>query len=75
MKIANPLNPIQVEFNELCTKGGGAGGGPALTKVQELLHNGLMALLVVVMKALLRQAIDREAEARSWRLELDNEVI
>lgn len=34
-----------------------------------------MALLVVVMKALLRQAIDREAEARSWRSELDNEVI
>jgi hypothetical protein len=34
-----------------------------------------MALLVVVMKALLRQAIDREAEARSLRSELDNEVI
>ncbi|PRA81466.1 DUF2975 domain-containing protein [Microbacterium sp. MYb66] len=34
-----------------------------------------MALLVVVMKTLLRQAIDREAEARSLRSELDNEVI
>ena len=34
-----------------------------------------MALLVVVMKALLRQAIDRDAEARSLRSELDNEVI
>ena len=40
MKIAKPLNPVQVEFNELCAKGGGAGGGPARTKVQELLHNG-----------------------------------
>ena len=36
---------------------------------------GGMALLVVVMKALLRQAIDRESEARTLRSELDNEVI
>lgn len=36
---------------------------------------GGMALLVVVMKALLRQAIDREAEAQTLRSELDNEVI
>jgi hypothetical protein len=36
---------------------------------------GGMALLVVVMKALLRQAIDHEAEARSLRSELDDEVI
>lgn len=34
-----------------------------------------MALLVVVMKALLRQAIDRETEAQTLRSELDNEVI
>lgn len=34
-----------------------------------------MALLVVVMKALLRQAIDRDTEARTLRSELDNEVI
>jgi multisubunit Na+/H+ antiporter MnhE subunit len=34
-----------------------------------------MALLVVVMKALLRQAIDSEAEARALRAELDDEVI
>lgn len=36
---------------------------------------GGIALLVVVMKALLRQAIDRDAEARTLRSELDNEVI
>lgn len=36
---------------------------------------GGMALLVVVMKALLRQAIDRDREAASLRSELDNEVI
>ena len=34
-----------------------------------------VALLVVVMKALLRQAIDRDAEARALRSELDDEVI
>ena len=36
---------------------------------------GGMALLVVVMKALLRQAIASETEAQSLRSELDNEVI
>ncbi|MFK4761466.1 DUF2975 domain-containing protein [Microbacterium sp. ZW T5_45] len=36
---------------------------------------GGMALLMVVMKALLRQAIDRDAEARALRSELDDEVI
>ena len=34
-----------------------------------------MALLVVVMKALLRQAIARDAEATALRSELDDEVI
>lgn len=34
-----------------------------------------MALLVVVMKTLLRQAIARDVEARSLRSELDDEVI
>lgn len=36
---------------------------------------GGMALLVVVMKALLRQAIERDTEARTLRSELDDEVI
>lgn len=40
MKIAKPLNDVQIKFNELCDKGGGIGGGPARTKVQELLHEG-----------------------------------
>ena len=40
MKIKKPQNDLQVRFNELCDKGGGAGGGPARTKVQELLHEG-----------------------------------
>ncbi len=40
VKIAKPVNDVQVRFNELCSKGGGAGGGPARTKIQELLHEG-----------------------------------
>ncbi len=40
MKISNPLNQVQVTFNELCDKGGGPEGGPPRTKVQELLHQG-----------------------------------
>lgn len=47
MKIANPLNAVQVEFNELCDKGGGAGGGPARTKVQELLFQGSKKLNIM----------------------------
>lgn len=40
MKIGKPLNKVQERFNELCVKGGGAGGGPARTKIQEMLHEG-----------------------------------
>jgi hypothetical protein len=40
MKISKPLNLVQRTFNELCSKGGGVGGGPARTKVQALLHDG-----------------------------------
>lgn len=40
MKIARPVNEVQRQFNILCDKGGGAGGGPSRTKVQEILHEG-----------------------------------
>lgn len=35
--ISKPINGTQDKFNELCVKGGGAGGGPLRGKVQELL--------------------------------------
>jgi hypothetical protein len=44
MKIAKPLNDVQTRFNELCDLGGGRSGGPARTRVQELLHEGSKAL-------------------------------
>jgi hypothetical protein len=40
MKIKNPVNDVQVRFNELCDKGGGRSGGPARSRVQQLLHDG-----------------------------------
>jgi hypothetical protein len=40
VKIPKPINEIQRVYNDLCSKGGGSKGGPARTKIQELLHNG-----------------------------------
>lgn len=61
-------------FAALLAPGGAAPGIVLLIGGAGLVLCG-MALLVVVMKALLRQAIDRDVEARSLRSELDNEVI
>jgi hypothetical protein len=36
--ISKPVNDTQQRFNELCVKGGGPSGGPARTKVLELLR-------------------------------------
>ncbi len=38
MKIPKPINETQRRYNALCDLGGGQGGGPARTRVQELLH-------------------------------------
>ncbi|WP_144876002.1 DUF2975 domain-containing protein [Microbacterium sp. 1.5R] len=61
-------------FAALLAPGDAAPGVVALVGGAGLVLCG-MALLVVVMKALLRQAIDRHLEAQSLRSELDNEVI
>ncbi len=37
--ISSPINQCQRQFNELCKKGGGRNGGPARTKVQQLLRD------------------------------------
>ena len=37
--ISSPLNECQRQFNELCKKGGGRKGGPARTKVQQLVRD------------------------------------
>lgn len=39
-----PLNGVQEQFNDLCQKGGGQGGGPLRGKVQALLAAGGQAL-------------------------------
>lgn len=58
----------------LLAPGGAAPGIVALIGGVGVVLAG-MALLVVVMKALLRQAIARDAEATALRSELDDEVI
>ncbi|MBO0981814.1 DUF2975 domain-containing protein [Microbacterium sp. SD291] len=58
----------------LLAPGSTAPGVVALVCGASLVLGG-MALLVVVMKALLRQAIDRDVEAKTLRSELDDEVI
>lgn len=35
--VSNPINDLQRQFNELCEKGGGVGGGPVRGKTLELL--------------------------------------
>lgn len=65
---------VTFAFAALLAPGDMAPGAVALVGGAGLVLCG-MALLVVVMKALLRQAIDRDTEARSLRSELDNEVI
>jgi hypothetical protein len=42
--ISKPTNESQRAFNELCLKGGGPGGGPARSKVLELLRESGQAL-------------------------------
>jgi hypothetical protein len=37
--ISDPTNSTQVEFNRLCVRGGGIRGGPARTRVCELLRS------------------------------------
>lgn len=37
--VGKPVNDVQREYNALCMKGGGAGGGPARSKVLELLRH------------------------------------
>lgn len=65
---------VAFAFAALLAPGDAAPGIVALIGGVGLVLCG-MALLVVVMKALLRQAIDRDLEARSLRSELDTEVI
>lgn len=42
--IPKPVNGTQRKFNELCKLGGGTGGGPARTKVQQILRDSGQAL-------------------------------
>lgn len=67
MKIAKPLNLVQRNFNELCSKGGGVGGGPARTKVQELLHDGSKKLNQFAYDEITEQ-LDKFPDRDPWQI-------
>lgn len=55
MKIANPVNDVQVKWNELCLHGGGRSGGPPRGKVQELLYWGSQRLNELAHEGIIEQ--------------------
>lgn len=61
--ISDPVNEMQEVFNELCIKGGGQKGGPARTRVQEIIR--------VYGQRLNRDAYDQMADALAWVPEAD----
>jgi len=56
--IVTPVNEMQEVFNDLCLKGGGQGGGPARTRVQEIIRT--------YGQRLNTNAFDQMSEALDW---------
>jgi hypothetical protein len=67
LKIANPLNDVQTRFNQLCDYGGGKNGGPARTKVQELLHEGSKPLNALAVNDV-REQLEEFSDADPWQV-------
>lgn len=65
--IANPINETQRRFNELCRLGGGSGGGPARTRVQELLHESGAQLTQLAHDEAMEH-FDAYPDANPWHL-------
>ncbi len=66
--ITRPLNGTQIGFNDLCTKGGGQGGGPLRGKVQELMSDSGKALNAFGV-AEVQKALDNYAqEFNPWHV-------
>ena len=65
--ISKPVNDTQQRFNELCVKGGGPSGGPARTKVLELLRESGQALNVFAFKETAAH-FDTLSDANPWHV-------
>lgn len=67
MKIAKPINDLQKEFNALCDKGGGMKGGPARSKVQQLLFSGSKKLNKFAL-AEIKDQLAKFADRDPWKV-------
>lgn len=66
-QLPKPINETQQLFADLCEKGGGAHGGPARTKVQELLKQSGQALNKGAY-AEMAQALKDNPDANPWHV-------
>lgn len=67
MKIPKPINALQEAFNVLCDKGGGRGGGPARSRVQELLHHGSKSLNAMAFKETMEH-LEEFSDRNPWHV-------
>jgi hypothetical protein len=67
MTISSPVNDTQRRFNELCARGGGQGGGPARTRVQELLAQSGRALTAIGHQEI-TEHLDHYADRSPWHV-------
>lgn len=67
MPIANPVNECQRRFNELCERGGGQRGGPARTRVQQLLHESGQQLNELAHREI-TENLAHYSEASPWQV-------
>ncbi|MGO6677624.1 hypothetical protein [Rhizobium leguminosarum] len=67
IQLPKPINETQRLFAGLCEKGGGPGGGPARTKVQELLKQSGQALNVFAFSEM-AQALKENPNANPWHI-------
>ena len=67
MTISNPVNDTQRGFNELCARGGGQRGGPARTRVQELLADSGRALTAIGHREIIEH-LDHYADRSPWHV-------
>lgn len=67
MKIARPVNDTQERFNELCDLGGGRGGGPVWTRLQQLLKESGRTLSIY-MEDYVKQTLTELADYNPWHV-------
>lgn len=65
MALPKPINDTQRQFEKLCSLGGGRSGGPARTKVQQLLHES-GAKLNVIGRSIITEHLTEFSDVNPW---------